>query len=145
MKKLIISTALIGITLIGYSQSLKESEVPVAVKNSFKKSFPDATDVKWSKEGTNEFESEFKSGKEEMSAVFDYTGTWINTETEIEVKDLPAAVQSSIRKTYPDFKIEEAELLETPDGVKSYEVEIKKGSKKHEIVVLADGRITKAS
>ncbi|MEJ0029100.1 MAG: PepSY-like domain-containing protein, partial [Bacteroidota bacterium] len=145
MKKVIILTIAIGFALVGYSQKVKDSDVPAAVRDAFGKAFPKATGVKWSKEGANEFESEFKVGKEEKSAVFDNAGVWLNTETEIETSDLPTAVQSSIKKQYPDYKIEEAEVLETPDGVKLYEVEVKKGSTKHEVVLSADGTITKTS
>lgn len=145
MKRVIVIAIATGLALAGYAQKIDAKQVPVEVKNAFTKAFPNATNVKWSKEDANEFEAEFKGGKQEKSAVFDSHGTWINTETEIEANELPAAVQSSIKKEYPDSKILEAEVLETPNGVKSYEVEIRKGSTKHEVVLSADGTITKTS
>jgi hypothetical protein len=145
MKKAIIIVMVMAFVSAGHGQKIDEKEVPAAVKSAFTKAFPAAKNVKWSKEDANEFESEFRVGKQEKSAVFDGSGTWINTETEIEASELPAAVQSSIKKEYPDYRIREAEALETPDGAKSYEVEIKKGSTKHQIVLSADGTITKTS
>jgi hypothetical protein len=145
MKKIIIIAIATCVALSGHSQKVNEKEVPVAIKNAFTKAFPGVTNVKWSKENANEFEVEFKVGKIEKSAVFDNAGTWINTETEIEENELPAAVQSSIEKEYPGFKIQEAEILDTPAGMKSYEVELKKGGIKHEVVLSADGTITKTS
>lgn len=116
MKKIIMIAIATSFALSSYAQKINEKEVPVAVKNAFAKAFPNATNVKWSKEDANEFESEFRVGKEEKSAVFDNTGTWINTETEIEESNLPADVQSSIKKEYPGYRIQEAEVLETPNG-----------------------------
>lgn len=145
MKRIIIIAVATGLAWVTYGQKVNEKDVPAAVKNAFTKAFPNVKNAKWSKEDANEFEAEFRAGKEEKSAVFDSNGTWINTETEIETNELPASVQSSIKKQYPGYKIREAEILETPNGVKSYEVEIKKGGMKHEIVLSADGAITKTS
>lgn len=60
------------------------------VKESFGKRFPDAKEVKWSKENATEFEAEFETGEMEQSVNFDQSGKWLVTETEIKSSELPS-------------------------------------------------------
>lgn len=117
--------AFAAITLRGYSQKLKEHEVPSAVKESFYKTYPGLKDVSWEKEKDGNFEAEFKSGGKEQSVVLDSKGAILETETEIAVAELPATVQEYIAKTYKDAKIKEAARITDAKGVISYEAEVK--------------------
>lgn len=125
-----------------YSQKLKETEVPEAVKVSFVKSFPNIKSVKWSKESETEFEAEFKNGSVQQSANFDTSGKWLVTETEIKKTDLPPLVQAAIKKEFDRFKIEEAEKVETTEGV-LYEVELEKGEVTYGVQFSKDGKVLK--
>lgn len=125
-----------------HAQKLKETEVPEAVKLSFVKNFPTIKSVKWSKESESEFEAEFKNGSLEQSANFDAAGTWLVTETEIKKSELPPLVQAAIKKEFDGFKIEEAEKVETPEGV-TYEVELEKGKVTYGVEFAAEGKVLK--
>jgi len=50
-----------------------------------------------------------------MSANFDATGKWFETETEIKESDLPKEVSASVTKVFAGFKISEVAKTETPD------------------------------
>ena len=143
MKKftLIVVAGLLGGS--AHAQKLKDSEVPTVVKQAFAKNFPTVKEVKWSKESTTEFEAEFKSGATEKSANFDEKGNWVVTETEMKKSDLPRAVQASVTKEFPGFKMKEIEKVERPDNVVLYEIELKKNKIAYEVQFSADGKVIK--
>jgi uncharacterized membrane protein YkoI len=142
MKKMIFLLACCLTVCFAHAQKLKIGDVPSPVKDSFTKRFPNAKDVSWSKENATEFEAEFKTNDREQSANFDQTGKWVETETEIKTKDLPAAVQAALAKEFSGYKVEEAELNESSNST-LYEVEIEKGKSAYEVQFSADGKVIK--
>lgn len=114
--------------------------VPQVVADAFHAKFPNAAKQKWEKENATEYECEFHNGKTEMSAKYDQSGRWLETETEVKVTDLPPAVLEVIVQQYKDYKLKEAEVVETPEG-KLYEAELSKGGKVTELRLSADGRV----
>lgn len=134
MKNLIIIIFLILGIGSANAQKLKEADVPTAVKESFKKNYPDAKVQKWEKENGN-YEAEYETvrvpmdgkGKKteiEYCVVMDATGNVIETEMEIEVSALPKAVTDYVNKNMPGKKIKEASQITTAEGLNNYEVEI---------------------
>jgi hypothetical protein len=124
MKKSILITAGLMISLAACAQKFKESEVPAVVKDAFKKSYKDAKEVKWEKEGAN-FEAEFEIGETDQSVVFDATGNLVETEVEIKVEELPSGANDYIAKNYKDTKIKKATKITDAKGTVTYEAEIK--------------------
>ncbi len=134
MKKLVMILALsLGIGS-AYAQKLKEADVPAAVKESFKKNYPDVKVQKWEKEDGN-YEAEYETvrvpmdgkGKKtevEYCVVMDATGNVIETEMEIEVSALPKAVTDYVNKNMPGKKIKEASQITNAEGINHYEAEI---------------------
>ncbi|MBS1592988.1 MAG: PepSY-like domain-containing protein [Bacteroidetes bacterium] len=114
--------------------------VPQVVADAFHARFPNAARQKWEKENATEYECEFHNGKTEMSAKYDQSGKWLETETEVKVTDLPPAVLEVIIQQYKDYKLKEAEVVETQEG-KLYEAELSKGGKVTELRLSADGRV----
>ena len=135
----------VAILITGFAQAqkLKESEIPKTIKESFTKLFPNAKEVKWSKESDTELEAEFETAGKEQSANFDLSGKWMGTETEIEKSELPKSVTDAIAKDFAGYKIEEAEKAETPDKGKFYEVELEKGKVTYEVQFSAEGKVMK--
>jgi len=118
MKTLLFMLATI-ITLSCFAQK----DIPAAVQESFKKNFPNVTVKKWEKEDGN-FEANFSKDGKTMSATFDAKGAWMETETDIAIKDLPASVSSYVKEHYSGATIKEAAMLKTPKG-DMYEAEVK--------------------
>jgi hypothetical protein len=129
----------ISICLSANCQSIK---VPEAVKTAFSSKYPSATNVKWGKENSKEYEAEFKLNNTSISANFGLDGSWVETETVIPVADLPAAVSSAVTKKYPGAVITMAEKLEVPGGKLLYEAAFKVGGKKKSMELNPDGSVS---
>ncbi len=124
MKKSMLIAAGLIISLAACGQKLMEADVPAVVKEAFKKSHNDAKEVRWEKEDAN-YEAEFEIGESDQSVVYDAAGHLIETETEINVKELPPAVKDYVSKNYKDAKIKEASKITDAKGTVTYEAEIK--------------------
>ena len=143
MKKLIMLSSLVAIiTFSACAQELDASKVPAAVKTAFAKKFPGAT-AEWGKENSKEYEAEFKLDGKPASANFLTDGSWVETEAEISMADVPAAVKTAVEKKYPGAVISKVYKIDNSKGELTYEAEIKTGGKKKELVLKADGTIIK--
>lgn len=123
MKHLLMIAASV-IALSANAQKIKESEVPAPVKDAFSKAYPAAKEVKWEKEAAD-YEAEFKTAGKEQSVLFDSKGSLLETEAEIALTELPAAVNEYISKNYKGTKIKEASKITDVKGVVTYEAEVK--------------------
>ncbi len=123
MKKLLMSAmAVTVIMLSACAQKIDESKVPAAVKTSFATKYP-ATTAKWEKEGAK-FEAGFKQNGNTMSALFEANGTMTESEMDIKVGELPAAVISYVKEHYKGKTIKEAAKITKADGSMVYEAEV---------------------
>ena len=118
-----MKTLLFMLATITTLSCFAQKDIPAAVQESFKKNFPDVTVKKWEKEDGN-FEANFSKDGKTMSATFDAKGAWMETETDIAIKDLPASVSSYVKEHYSGATIKEAAMLKTPKG-DMYEAEVK--------------------
>lgn len=138
MKKSMFIAAGLMISLAVCAQKVKEADVPTAVKDSFKKSYKEAREAKWEKEGAN-FEAEFEIGETEQSVLLDASGRILETEVEIKVEELPTAVKEYVTKNYKDTKIKEAAKITDAKGMVTYEAEIKG----KDLIFDSDGKFVK--
>ena len=106
--------------------------------DAFSKKFGQINDVKWSRESSSEWESEFKMDGKAYSANFSNEGAWVETESVIEEDEIPQPLKDALSKAFPGYKIKNAEKSETKDGV-LFEFKIKGESK--EIVMDNSGNI----
>ena len=123
MKKHVALIAAAGIALSAKAQKISDTEVPAAVKESFKKAYPAATVKKWEKEKGN-YEAEFMTGKTETSVLMDANGKLLETETEIGAEQLPKAVSDYVAKNLGGKKIKEASKITDANNVVTYEAEV---------------------
>ena len=98
--------------------------VPAAVSTAFTKTFPGISVKKWDKEEGN-YEANFTKDGKTVSATFDANGKWVETETDIEVNELPAPVMEYIKTKYHNAAIKEAAIINTSENKKKYEAEVK--------------------
>jgi hypothetical protein len=113
------------------------SSIPNEVTQSFKTTYPNQTDVEWESEG-DYFESEFEVNGKEKSVVFDKEGNIVLTETEINTSELPAAVIQYLANNYSTVDIEEAEKIESSEGLR-YEVVIEIDDDEAELIFDGQG------
>jgi hypothetical protein len=147
MKNYMLFLFLGAASLSACAQKLKDTEVPPSVKASFTKQFPDVKKVAWSKENDAEYdaeyEAEFKAKGTEQSANFDNNGNWLETETELKKSEVPSNIIETVKREFPGYEMEEAELTETKDGGTYYDLQIEKGEVSYEVAVSKDGKILK--
>jgi hypothetical protein len=100
MKKLILAAMMFGLVscfayagknvfnpgsyaVLSDSRDIPASQVPIAVRNSFREMFPNARNVEWSVEredGRREFEAEFTRNGKRFKAYFLPDGTFVKVE-----------------------------------------------------------------
>ncbi|PKL78951.1 MAG: hypothetical protein CVV25_09600 [Ignavibacteriae bacterium HGW-Ignavibacteriae-4] len=117
------------------------SNVPDIVKSSFAKKYQDATDIEWEQDDDEEgdnWEVEYEIKSKEYSSLFDKNGKWIQTETEINISDLPSNAKATITKKFKNFKIIEVESLEDTSG-NFYVIKIKNGKTEMEVTTNLKG------
>ncbi|CAN5749789.1 hypothetical protein BH10BAC2_BH10BAC2_06860 [soil metagenome] len=113
----------IAISVLTATSCFAQTQPPAPVQEAFKKDFPGITVKKWEKENGN-YEASFSKVGKTMSAVFDAKGVWVETETDIEISALPAAVVAYVKANYSSAGIKEAAHIKTPTG-EMYEAEVK--------------------
>ena len=146
MKKLVF----IGLITLGFSapsiaQHKSQAVLPKIVLQAFNERFPDAKRVDWEQENDQEWEAEFKWNHTKYSANFNLEGKWLETEHEIEPTDIPTNILNSLaahlkKQDYLKYDIEEAELVETPEGT-AYELEIEANNMEYEVYINPLGQI----
>ncbi len=117
-------------------------EIPDKVKSALLQKFPTASDVKWGKESSTEFEAEFTQDAKKLSVNFSEEGIWLETETEIAIGDIPEVVKSAFYAKFgKDQKVKSAFKIEKSDAFESYEIEYKSGLLSKEIVFDSKGNV----
>ena len=138
-----MKTIILILSIFVFSVSATMAKTPpAAVTKAFSQKFQKAEKVKWDQEEANEWEAEFMLSGKEMSASFDPSGKWLETETEIELIEIPESVKTALDKEYAGAKIRETSLIETPD-FNGYEIGLKQKGKAFEIKATKDGKLIK--
>jgi len=123
----------------GCSSPKNRLPVPGAVHKSLVSLYPKAEEVKWDKEGAN-YEASFELDDVEMSVILDAAGNVLETETEMEPNDLPAAVRTSLGKDFAGYSIEEAAII-SKNGKTTFEAEVKRDENKLDAIYSASGQL----
>lgn len=135
-------SACLLISLMGYTQEIAPEKVPAPVKESFAKKFPAATDIKYEME-KKDYEVTFKNKGIGMSANFNSSGEWLETETVMIESDLPKVVLTSVATNFVGFMITEITRLDGPNNVLNYEMILKKAKEGYEVKFSTTGDILK--
>ena len=122
MKKISVLLVLIATASMSYAQKLDQSKIPSAVKASFSKHYPGLI-ANWEKED-GKFEASFKLENNLMSAMFEPTGTFIDSEVGIKVTDLSPAILSYVKEHYKEKSIKEGARITKADDSVNFEAEV---------------------
>jgi len=90
-----------------------------------------------------DYEINFTNKGVEMSANFDATGNWLETETGIKPTDIPNEVKASVIKNFEGYRISEVAKVEKPDNGIIYEMDLKKDKEGYEVQFSTKGDIVK--
>lgn len=86
------------------------------------------------------YEVEIIDNGVKREVILDLSFGWIRTETEVRHVDLPEAVTSRIAAKYVGWRIDDAKLIDTPDG-SHYRIEIEKNDRDRTVKITAAGEI----
>lgn len=126
-----------------FAQTLRMDQVPPAAANTFKQKFPNGSQPGWAKGKDNVYQVGFFNGKKMQTALFDNTGKWLQTETEINYNALPAKVQRAFENEFDGYKVQEAFEVETPDKGITYEIIAYRGPRNFAATFSAKGELLK--
>lgn len=98
-------------------------DVPKDVARRFTSRFSGAQDVKWETNDSN-WIAKFIYREDQTTATFSDSAQWIETVTQLDVKNLYSPVQRFIDQNHSDYKVSYAEKIVRNDRNNSYYVEL---------------------
>lgn len=96
--------------------------VDEAVQITFQQLYPNTPVSAWEVE-MGLYKADFVLNNSHAEAWFKPDGTWVKTETDVLPADLPLEVKDFVSQNYPNFYVEEADWIDTPDR-SFYELEL---------------------
>ena len=144
MKKIIGFLFLVMIINSASLADIKESDVPDAVKQSFKKLYPNSYVYEWEfKKKSNLYEAEFYLKGEKYKSYFDTKGEWQRTEIEVKNKALPEVISKHLAQTkYANWKIDDVKRQLTPKAKDAiYIVEVEQGKQETWLSFSPEGKL----
>ena len=125
MKKIFTMFTIAICGLISCSPSGEKMSIPENVKTKFAALYPNAANTQWEMEDGN-YEASFKKDDAEISVVLSAEGTVVQTETEIDVMQLPQSVKDYVASQLGGKPISSAAKIVDSSGRISYEAEVEK-------------------
>lgn len=121
------------------SQDYLPSGLSASIKAFIDKNYPDARIVEMDIEkGLTEVDIIHEKIAKEL--LFAADGEWVSTSWDIRIASLPQAVTDAVQIQYPDYKIDDAEFVETP-GDNYYLIEVERGEEEVHVKVTEEGKI----
>ncbi len=92
------------------------------------------------KDFNGEVDVEIIHDNKKKEVKFNSKNNWISTTWDVSINELPDAARESIINRYPDYRIDDIDYVERPDG-DYYKVELEKGEWDKTLFVTANGEI----
>ena len=152
LKKIFIIIVSLVFVLLSASSSfaqekkIDKKDLPKAVLNTFQKSYPNATIKGTSVEkahGKIYYEIESMDNSQRRDLLYTKDGKVAEIEETLASNDIPDFVKSSVMKKYPNGEINKAEKVTSGKKI-NYELVVKRGMQKHEVVLDSKGNIQKS-
>lgn len=143
MRKIIVMAMLAIVSSITMAQGDKEAKAPTDVTEAFSMLYPNVKDVVW-KNKQADFEANFEQNEKVVSLLFDKNGILKEVKNEIKESELPANVNTSFAKEFPDWKIRKATRIDVR-GAFNYEVVVEKDEERIYLIFNTRGMLLKKS
>ncbi len=133
--------------LFAQEKRITEKDLPAAVTKAIHTEYPAAKIIGTSTEvekGVTYFEIESMDGKVRRDLLYTKEGKRSEIEETLAHDKIPDFVKTSIMNKYPKYEIKRAELVTSDNNKITYEVQIKMGHKRAEVVLDKDGKIIKS-
>ena len=132
--------------IFGQETKIKEKDLPPAVAKAFHSEYPNAKILATAKEtekGVTYFEIESKDGKVRRDLLFTKDGKTKEIEERLTAETIPGFVKKSIEAKYKNHEFISGEK-NVSDNVTKYEITIKSGKQKYEVICDSKGKIEKS-
>ena len=139
MKKSILLIVVLILAVSLSAQTKSELKISQKAKATFAKFYPNVKEVKWDKEGAN-YEASFKNGGKDMSIIFDNDGKTLETETAIDIAQLPKGIDKYIAENYKGFSLTGAAKIVKSNSEVLFEAEVTHGKEKKDLLFDASGK-----
>ncbi len=141
MKKILFALLLsTGFILQAAAQEVKESDVPTAVKTSFKSAFANAKDVEWKKKEGN-YKAKFEVNGTDYIAYYGADGKIISKGLKIRRSELPTAIADAVKSGYAGRTIDNVYRMDK-NGSAFYLVKLD-GDPDTKVLYTPDGQVAK--
>lgn len=140
MKKLTIIFAVLVIFISGSAFAATGDKVTKEVKEAFEKNFNGATAVTW-QESNDLFFASFELNHRKLMAAYNSDGELMGLSRTISIGEVPLTITESLKRNFPDYKIQDSVTEILYDGQTSYYVNAENSSKKVQLKCLSDGEI----
>ena len=118
-------------------EDIRAGDVPTAVQRMFEEKYP-GTRATWEKDKGN-YKAEFRLDGREANAWFS-DAKWIGTEIDLLESDLPVAVKDYVAANHAGYRIDDVDLVQTPDR-EYYKLELEKNGKRDlQLHITKDGK-----
>jgi hypothetical protein len=113
---------LVGGIASSKAQDIKVKDVPAAIRTTFAKQYPKATDVDWELKGGN-YEVDFDLGKSDHKVTYATDGKVVSVEKELLKSQLPTSIAKAVKSKYPKGRVDGVTWISTAGKV-TYKVDI---------------------
>lgn len=110
------------------------------IRNFIEQKYEGARILYAEQEFNGEIDVEIIHDNTKKEVKFNRKNNWISTTWDVAISQLPDAAKNSILGQYPEYRIDDADYVETPSG-DHYKLEIEKGEWDKTVFVTANGEI----
>ena len=141
MKKIISALMLLGI--ITLNACIDDNENTPVISDSIKEfillNYPDATirDADYDRGYT---EVEIYHDARLKDIYFSTSDAWVATKWDVSIADLPTAITATLAEHYPDYRIDDADKVTTPERTLYY-IELERGNYEKSIYITPEGEL----
>lgn len=141
MKIVLSALMLISVIALGACSDDNDSKpvVDESVKTFIQNKYPGAVIRDADYEGAY-LEVEILHDARIKDVYFNSADEWVATSWNVSVVELPAAVTAAIKDAFPDYRIDDADYVVTPQS-ESYRIDLERGNFEKLVYVTADGEI----
>ena len=130
---------------VSFAQQITASQVPGPVKVEVQARFPGAKITEWKLKG-KDYEAEFTIHRIDIAAKFNSTGKWLETETAIDLLEVPPAIRGRFASQFPGYKVVETQSLHRADGSGLiYEIHFENRKEVVKVLFASDGKALERS
>ena len=146
--RILMILTVVAATVVMACDMYEDGIPPKNIRNEFKAMYSDARDIDWDREGTNwkvSFDTGTMQNRVEHEAVFDASGKWVLTETELYLSAVPQSVKDALSASaeYGLLPLDDNEVkfYQTPAG-NFYRFELRKDGRDIDVDVTEDGKVS---